>query len=457
MIRKLIRWLDNRLGTAPFIRSALNKAFPDHWSFMLGEIALYCLMILIGTGVFLTMFYDSSTDKVMYDGPYPSLHGTVVSKAYESILRLCFEVRGGLLIRQVHHWAAVVFLAAIAVHMCRVFFTGAFRKPREINWMVGVSLLILSILAGFTGYSLPDDLPSGIGLHIGYSILLSVPFIGSWAAFLLWGGAFPGDGFLGRLLSIHILLIPGLIVAALALHLAILWHQKHTQFRGPGRTETNVVGSALWPRYALKSLGLLFLVSATLVLLGGFFQINPVWQYGPFDPSVGTSPTQPDWYMGWLDGVLRLAPNWELHAGGHTIAEPFVPLVVLPAVIFAVIFAWPFIERAITRDCTAHNLLDHPRDAPARTAAGVAVLTFLILLQIGGGGDVVSTFLHVPLEGLNAVLRVLCVVLPVLTGFTAYRFMLDLSRRDVHAAADPRWVTLRRTQSGGFDEIGQPK
>ncbi|MBC5827305.1 MAG: cytochrome b, partial [Candidatus Eremiobacteraeota bacterium] len=209
---------------------------------MLGEIALYCFMVLVATGVFLTLFYNSSTDRVVYHGPYAILHGISMSKAYESVLRLCFQVRAGLLIRQVHHWAAVVFLAAIVVHMCRIFFTGAFRRPREINWMIGVSLLILSILAGFSGYSLPDDLPSGIGLHIGYSVLLSVPIVGAWASFLLWGGAFPGDQFLSRLLVIHMFLLPALIVTALSAHLAILWHQKHTQFRGPGRTERNVVG-----------------------------------------------------------------------------------------------------------------------------------------------------------------------------------------------------------------------
>ena len=194
----LARWMDDRLRLAQGSRSYLRKAFPAHWSYLVGEIALFSLVVLLFTGTFLALFYTPDTTPVIYDGPYAPLRGTEISAAYDSVLRLSFEVRAGLLMRQIHHWAALVFVAAIVVHMLRVFFTGAFRRPRELNWVIGVGLLLLAFGAGFTGYSLPDDLLSGTGLRIGYSALLSVPFVGPLLGFLLLGGEFPGVGILGR-------------------------------------------------------------------------------------------------------------------------------------------------------------------------------------------------------------------------------------------------------------------
>src|SRR3954466_4172257 len=243
--RRLARWFDDRLGASRFARTALNKVFPDNWSFMIGEVALYCFMTLLLTGVYLTFFFQPSNKEVVYTGSYAPLAGVRMSEAYNSTVRLSFDVRAGLVFRQIHHWAALLFLAAIVCHLCRIFFTGAFRRPRELNWIVGVSLLLLAIANGFTGYSLPDDLLSGTGLRIAYSIVLAVPLLGPTLAFLSYGGEFPAAALEGRLFVLHILLVPALIIALLTAHLAILWRQKHTQFRGPGRTERNVVGSFL--------------------------------------------------------------------------------------------------------------------------------------------------------------------------------------------------------------------
>jgi ubiquinol-cytochrome c reductase cytochrome b subunit len=252
------------LHLSRFARQALDKVFPDHWSFMFGEIALYSFVVLVLTGVFLAFFFEPSLTPTTYEGPYEPLRGLEMSDAYASTLRLSFEVRAGLVMRQTHHWAALVFIGSIVVHLCRVFFTGAFRKPREINWVIGVTMLLLALLNGFTGYSLPDDLLSGTGLRIMYSVILSVPLVGSWVAFLLFGGEFPAEQILGRLFVLHIFLVPVLLGALLGAHLALVWHQKHTQFPEPGHTEANVVGSRLWPTYALKSVGLFFLVAAVL-------------------------------------------------------------------------------------------------------------------------------------------------------------------------------------------------
>jgi ubiquinol-cytochrome c reductase cytochrome b subunit len=233
--RRLLRWFDDSLGASRFARTALNKIFPDHWSFMVGEIALYSFVILVLTGTYLSFFFVPSVRDVTYQGHYAALRGVHMSEAYRSTLDITFQVRAGLVMRQMHHWAAIVFIGAIVVHLCRVFFTGAFRRPRQLNWMVGVALLILAIVNGFAGYSLPDDLLSGTGLRIAYSISLSIPLLGVWAAFLFFGGKFPATSIISRLFVIHIFVIPALIAALLAAHLAIMWHQKHTQFAGPGR------------------------------------------------------------------------------------------------------------------------------------------------------------------------------------------------------------------------------
>jgi ubiquinol-cytochrome c reductase cytochrome b subunit len=455
MIRRLALALDDRLGTAHFMRKALRKAFPDHWSFMLGEIALYCFVVLLATGIYLGFFFDASTQPLTYDGSYLSLHGIQMSAAYASVLRLSLDTRAGLLLRQIHHWAALVFLAAITVHMCRIFFTGAFRRPRELNWIIGLVLLILALGAGFTGYSLPDDLLSGTGLRIAYSVLISVPFVGVDLAFLFFGGDFPAAQTIGRLFFTHVLIVPALIVVALTLHLGIIWRQKHTQFRGPGRTENNVIGSPLWPNYAMKSVGLLFAVAAIVTALGAFFQINPIWLYGPYNPSNVSSPAQPDWYIGWLEGALRLGPSWDWQIFNHTVPAPFFAGVMLPLAFFFLLFVWPFLERAMTHDGEPHQLLDHPSDTPWRTGVGAAVLTFAIVLTLAGSDDVQAKIFGISVETLASLYRIVLLILPVVVGLLTFEFARELrDRRNALPKADGR-VVISRTDSGGF--VGQPE
>src|SRR5919201_1096578 len=266
MIRRLFNWFDERLGAASFARKSLNKVFPDHWSFMLGEIALYSFIILVLTGTFLAFFFVPSHQQVTYHGAYGALDGEGMSVAYQSVLRISFEVRAGLVFRQIHHWAALVMVGAVAAHMIRVFFTGAFRKPREINWILGVTLLILTLAIGFAGYSLPDGLLSGTGIRIAYSIVLSIPVIGVWFAYLLFGGEYPAPDVLNRLFVLHIMILPALIGGVLAAHLAVVWRQKHTHFPGgnPVRTESNIQGERLWPVYTFKSVGLLLVIGSVL-------------------------------------------------------------------------------------------------------------------------------------------------------------------------------------------------
>jgi ubiquinol-cytochrome c reductase cytochrome b subunit len=450
---RIVGWLDERTGVAEVARTLLRKVFPDHWSFLLGEIALFCYVVLVATGIYLTFFFAADTGPVTYEGSYVPLQGAEVSAAFDSVMRLSFEVRAGLLMRQVHHWAALVFVAAIVVHVSRVFFTGAFRRPREINWLIGVSLLLMALAAGFTGYSLPDDLLSGTGLRILYSVAFSIPFIGPWAAYLVFGGEFPPSEMIGRLYAFHIMLLPLLMIGTITVHLAILFLQKHTQFPGGKATEANVIGRHFWPGQAFRSLGLLFVTAAVLALLGGLVQINPVWVYGPYLPSAVSSPAQPDWYIGWLEGALRLGPNWEPTILGVTIPSPFLPAIVLPGIIFGGLALWPFIEARFSGDHREHHLLEYPWQAPLRLAIGTAALTLFVILTLAGANDVLAVLLNVHVEALTIAFRILAVAGPLVAGLIAYRVAREIRGRSGRPLGPAAGSVVRRTPDGGFEEI----
>ncbi len=447
MIKRLTQWIDDRLGASSFAKQALNKVFPDHWSFLLGELALYCFLILVLTGVFLSFFFDPSVSESVYRGEYEPLNGVHVSNAYKSVLDLSFEVRAGLVMRQMHHWAALIFIAAMFVHMLRIFFTGAFRRPREINWLIGLTLLILGLLNGFSGYSLPDDLLSGTGLRIAYSVVLSIPVIGTWMAFLVFGGEFPAEQIIERLFVVHIFIVPVAIAGLMTAHLAIVWRQKHTQFPGPGRTEGNVVGEKLWPTYMTKSMALFFGVSAVVAILGGLVQINPVWLYGPFRAEQIPSPAQPDWYLGWLEGALRLFPPWEIRAFGFELPNPFYPAILLPGITFNLLYLWPFLEAKLTGDREPHHLLERARDHPVRTALGIAGLAFYLVLFAAASNDLLSKWLKIPVESITNAYRVLLLVFPPVAGLITYRLMDALRRTGAEGLMHlPLSALTRRTQ-----------
>jgi ubiquinol-cytochrome c reductase cytochrome b subunit len=450
VIRAAVRVLDERTGSVPQIRRALRYVFPDHWSFLLGEVALYSFVVLVATGIYLTLFFEPSSAPTVYHGSYAPLQGTRMTEAYRSALDISFDVKAGLLIRQTHHWAADVFLVAIVLHLLRVFFTGAYRKPRELTYLIGVTMLALALLEGYLGYSLVDDLLSGMGLAIGYSVLVSVPFVGANLALLVWGGPFPGDtDFWPRMYIAHVFLLPVAIATLLSLHLLLVASRHHTQFRGKEfggarRSNRRLVGMPMFPAYAPRSLGLLFAVAAVLVLLGGLAQINPIWLWGPYHVDAGTNGAQPDWYLGWLIGALRLMPGWDLVIGGRTVVpNPFWGGALFPGLIFGFLYVWPWLERRFTGDRGWANVLERPRERPTRTGIGAALVTWLFVIFLAGSADRVSVTFGVSYTTQIWVYRVLFFAAPVLAFLIARRVCRELlagerveaRRREVEAEA----------------------
>ncbi len=428
-----VRFIDERTAGAALLRRSLRYLFPDHWSFLLGEVALYSFIVLIGTGIYLALFFDPSTAKTVYHGPYTPLDGQTMSAAYKSVLDISFTYKAGLLIRQTHHWAADVFVASMVIHLTRVFFTGAFRKPRELTWIIGLLMLFTAFLEGYLGYSLVDDLLSGMGLAIGYGVGLSIPVIGGPMTQSLFGAPFPGKPELwSRMYIAHVLLIPILLAVLITIHLALVMARHHTQFRQSRRhTERRIVGVPLFPGQTPRSLALVFFVAAVLFLLGGLVQINPIWQWGPFEPWLGTNGAQPDWYLGWLIGALRLMPSFDLTIGHFTLVpNPFWGGALFPLLVLGVLAAFPWIERRLTGDRTAHNLLDRPREAPNRTAFGVAFLTWVFLIFAFGAADRIFVLWGLSYNTQLYIFRIGIWVVPLALFFGVRRVCRELQASD---------------------------
>ncbi|MFV0130275.1 cytochrome b [Streptomyces sp. HMX112] len=450
-------WADGRLGIYSLAKANMRKIFPDHWSFMLGEICLYSFIIIILTGVYLTLFFHPSMNEIEYHGSYVPMQGIRMTEAYASTLDISFDVRGGLLIRQIHHWAAVVFLAGMFVHMMRVFFTGAFRKPREVNWLFGFLLLVLGMFTGFTGYSLPDDLLSGTGVRFTQGAILSMPVVGTYISMFLFGGEFPGHDMVARFYSIHILLLPGIMLGLVVAHLILVFYHKHTQFPGPGRTNKNVVGMPLLPVYMAKAGGFFFLVFGVIAVIAGAFTINPIWTMGPYRPDQVSTGAQPDWYMGFAEGLIRVMPGWEINLWGHTLVlGVFIPLVVF-GLMLAAIAVYPFIESWITGDKREHHLLDRPRNAPTRTALGVAWVTGYMIMLVGGGNDIFATHFHMSINAITWFVRISFFAGPVIAFVVTKRICLGLQRRDRDKVLHGRETgIIKRLPHGEFVEIHEP-
>ncbi|WP_285591817.1 cytochrome bc complex cytochrome b subunit [Actinomycetospora sp. NBRC 106378] len=450
--------VDSRIHPAGGIRRQINKVFPTHWSFMLGEIAMYSFIVLLLSGTWLAVFYDPSMAETTYEGVYPGLRGVTMSMAYESTVNISMEVRGGLFIRQVHHWAALLFVAAMIAHMMRTFFTGAFRRPRETNWVLGVVLLLTGMIEGFIGYSLPDDLLSGTGIRTGLSaIVMSIPVIGTWLQWAIMGGEFPGHIIIPRLYIVHVFLLPGIILAVIGVHVALVWFQKHTQFPGPGRTERNVVGVRILPTFAAKAGGFMVVSVGIMAIMSGVFQINPIWKLGPYDPTQVSAGSQPDFYMAVFDGAVRLWPSWEMYLGNYMIPAVFFPAVLGFGVLVNLLIAYPVIERKLTGDEAHHNLLQRPRDVPVRTATGTMALSFYFWLVLACGNDIFAYTFDISLNVMTWIGRIGLLVIPPVVYFATYRICLGLQRSDREVLEHGiETGHIKRLPHGEFIEVHQP-
>ena len=431
--------LDDRLKLRGPGRKVANKVFPHNWSFLLGEIALFALIILVLTGVFLTMFYRPSTEPVVYNGAFELYRGTAQPSAFESILRLSHDIPGGLLFRRIHRLAAHLFIAASVLHMLRILLTGAFRRPREVNYLVGIGLITFAFAAGFTGYSLPYDSLAGTGLRIAYSELLSFPVVGDRMAFWVFGGDFPTGDVIPRFFVFHVMVLPALILGGVGIHLLLVGRQRHTQFPAPGIDGHRYVhGKPLWPAQFAESATLVLWVGGLLTAAAVLVPWSDVTLTGPYVPGEVGNNAQPDWYMFWVEGALRIFPAVEFSIlNVMTISGPFIAGILLPGIVFTTLAAYPFIERRVYGLRGEWHVLTNPLEIPLRAAFVLGTFSFVLIVSAAATNDILSRLTGVPIEAATWFFRITALVVPPILALVMYRYSrARLRRRDRVVATD---------------------
>jgi ubiquinol-cytochrome c reductase cytochrome b subunit len=432
----------------------VRRSQADHWSFLFSQIAVYSFAVAVVTGVLLAVFFKPSMTGVIYHGSYQPLNGVQMSQAYESTLHISFDVRGGLLMRQIHHWAALIFVAAVCLQLLRLFFTGAFRRPRVLNWLIWVTLLVLGIAVGWTGGILPNDMMSGGSLGVLQAVLESIPVVGTRLMLWVFGGDVPGHDIIPRLFWVHALL-PVAMAGLFALRRRLVRRHGHTRFAGP--PGSGRLGS-LQRAPVAAAVAMFFATCGVLALLGTLAQINPVWLSGPYQPGAISAGAVPDWYMGFLDGALRIMPGWQLEVAGHPlILAILVPAVLVPGAFFTLLAAYPLLERRLTGDRGVHHFLDRPRDAATRTAVGAAGITFYGLLWAAAANDQIAYHLHLDLYAVTWFFRIAVFAGPLLAYTLTQRICLGLTARERDEAEHGRPTgRIVMSPDGGFSEITEP-
>ena len=443
-----------RSGGTQTVARLLRRSQADHWSFLFGQIAVYSFAVAVVTGVFLAVFFEPSMTGVTYHGSYHALNGVQMSQAYKSTLHISFDVRGGLLIRQIHHWAALIFVAAVCLQLLRLFFTGAFRRPRGLNWLIWVSLLVLGMAVGWTGGILPNDMMSGGSLDVLQGVLESIPVVGTHLMLWVFGGDVPGHHIISRLFWVHVVL-PVAMAGLFVLRRRLVRRHGHTRFAGP--TAPARLGS-LQHAPAAAAVAMFFATCGVLALLGTLAQINPVWLSGPYQPGSMSAGAVPDWYMGFLDGALRIMPGWQVEVAGHPLVfAVLVPGLLVPSAFFTVLAAYPLLERRLTGDRGLHHVADRPRDAATRTAVGAAGITFYGLLWAAAANDQIAYHLQLDLYAVTWFFRIAVFAGPPLAYTFTQRICLGLTRRERDEAEHGRPTgRIVMSPGGGFSEIREP-
>ncbi|WP_136602627.1 cytochrome b [Salinigranum halophilum] len=441
-LRQLYGWVDERLDLESG-KSFLGKAFPAEDSFLLGEVALFCFLLLVLSGVFLGFFFEPSTSEVEYDGSVAEYQGEELPESFVSVLNITYDVPFGMLIRRMHHWAAHLMVASMALHMLRVFFTGAYRNPREPNWLVGTGLAGVTMFAAYTGYALPFDEFASTAVGIGYNVTLSVPLVGETIAHLAFGGSFPSSATIPRFYFLHVLVLPAIIAGLIGVHMLILVRQKHTEAqrdadvpapdlhrrdeREDGAAadggavarddDSVVVGLPAFPNQVAVSAVVFFLTLATLSLLAGFLPVHNIAEYGPNDPASTPSLIMPDWFLMWGYGFLKLTPSWlSFDVLGIHISAEFIGGLALPGVVFGLVALWPFIDY---EDSAVHFTAD-PLERPFQTGVGVAGVVFIMLASIAGMDVIVADIVGMTTAQLKPYLTAALLVGPLIAGLVVY-------------------------------------
>ena len=419
-------WFDTRFDL-DVGRSFLGKAFPAEDSFLLGEVALFCFLVLVLTGTFLGMFFEPSTSEVEYEGSVAQYQGEELPESFVSVLHITYDVPYGMLLRRMHHWAAHLFVASMGLHMLRVFFTGAYRNPREPNWVVGSGLAVTSMFAAYTGYALPFDEFASTATGIGYNIALSVPLVGDVLSKLVFGGSFPSSATIPRFYFLHVFVLPLLIAGLIAVHMAILIHQKHTEAPREGDVhgeravakddDSVVIGLPAFPNQTAVSAVVFFLTLATLSLLAGFLPVHNVAEYGPNDPASTPALIMPDWFLMWLYGFLKLIPGWMSFTvfGVHVNTE-FIGGMLLPGLVIGAMVLWPFIDRR----AEPTHFTASPLDRPRATAVGITGVVFVMVASIAGMNNILADVLGVETSSLTLPLTALLLLYPLVAGGITY-------------------------------------
>jgi ubiquinol-cytochrome c reductase cytochrome b subunit len=425
------------------VRRLLHADPDDRWAAAFGRIAVYSFLVALVTGILLLPFFRPSMTPVVYHGSYRKLDGLTMSRAYQSTLNISFDVRGGLLIRQVHHWSADLFVAAVCLRLIRVFFRGRFQR---LNWLIWVGLLPVGMLAGWSGTLLPDDMLSGGSLSLLTGVTLSLPVVGTHLAVLIFGGSFPGHVIIPRAYWVHIVVLPAVLGALL-----LLSYRSGRPRRQPSGQPRAVRIRRVDP--------LLPFTGAVLVALGAAAQINPVWLLGPYQPGSISAGSVPDWYMGFLDGALRIMPAWELSFGGHPLSlDVLIPAVIVPGLFFTVVAGYPLLAGWIVGGRPPRGLLaPKPADPANRIGVGVAGITLYGLLWAAAANDEIAYHLHISVYTVTWVFRVLVLTGPVL-AFALARMIRHVAatRRREEAEHGIETGRIMMTPEGGFTEIREP-
>lgn len=409
----LLDALDDRMKLRGPTRAVANKVFPSNWSFLIGEVATISFAVLVATGIFLTLFYRASVDPVTYTGSNEFFTGVELPAAFESVIRLSYDVPGGLFVRRVHRVASHLFIASIVLHMLRIIMTGAFRKPRELNYHIGIGLLTLALAEGFLGYSLPYDSLAGTGIRVAYSIVLSIPFVGENVAFWVFGGEFPTGDIIPRFQALHVFVLPLIITGLIAVHVLILIRQKHTQMPKPDIDgHTYIVGKPLWPGQFAESGTLVLWVGGILAMTATFIPWSDVTLLGPYIPGEVGNNAQPDWFLFWTDGLLRAIPPIEFSLLGATINTVFIAGALIPGIMFGLLFAYPFIERRFYGLTGEWHVLTNPLDIPLRAAMVVGTFSFVLIASANATNDILSRMTGITIEDMVFGFRLAMLVIP---------------------------------------------